>query len=92
MTCTFFGHRDAPPVFPEGIELVPKRFAISFRNRFMVEQSDTVIAYVVSPCGGAAKFTDLALKKEKPSSISRRNPAQKNKGISLSEKRNIPLY
>lgn len=55
----------APTVFPEGIELVPKRFAISFRNRFMVEQSDLVVAYVACPCGGAAKFTDLALKKGK---------------------------
>lgn len=55
----------APTVYPEGIELVPKRFAISFRNRFMVEQSDLVIAYVTCPCGGAAKFTNLALKKGK---------------------------
>lgn len=52
-------------VFPEGIEEVPKRFAINFRNKWMIEQSDTVIAYVKHSFGGAAKFVDLARKKRK---------------------------
>lgn len=52
-------------VFPEGIEKVPKRFAINFRNKWMIERSDTVIAYVKHSFGGAAKFVDLARKKRK---------------------------
>ena len=52
-------------VFPEGIEEVPKRFAINFRNKWMIERSDTVIAYVKHSFGGAAKFVDLARKKRK---------------------------
>lgn len=52
-------------VFPEGIEVVPKRFAINFRNKWMIERSDTVIAYVKHSLGGAAKFVDLARKKGK---------------------------
>lgn len=52
-------------VFPEGIETVPKRFAINFRNKWMIERSDTVIAYVWKTFGGAAKFVDMARKKGK---------------------------
>lgn len=52
-------------VFPEGIEEVPKRFAIVFRNKWMIERSDTVIAYVKHSFGGAAKFVDIARKKRK---------------------------
>lgn len=35
------------------IEHAPKRFAISYRNRWMVDMSDLVIAYVVHDWGGA---------------------------------------
>lgn len=52
-------------VFPEGIEKVPKRFAVNFRNRWMIERSDTVIVYVKHSFGGAANFADLARKKGK---------------------------
>lgn len=53
---------DYPTLFPEGIETAPKRFAIDFRNRFMVRQSDIVVAYVNRDFGGAAKFVDIARK------------------------------
>lgn len=52
-------------VYPEGIESVPKRFAIDFRNKWMVEQSDIVVAYICRSIGGAAKFTDMAKRREK---------------------------
>ena len=52
-------------VFPEGIEEIPKRFAINFRNKWMIEQSDMVIAFVQSSFGGAAKFVEMARKKRK---------------------------
>jgi len=47
-------------IIPEGIETVPKRFAISYRNKWMVEQSDIVITYVARTYGGAAQFKALA--------------------------------
>lgn len=56
---------DYPTLFPEGIETVPKRFAINFRNKFMVEQSDMVISYITRSYGGAVKFVEMAVKKKK---------------------------
>ena len=50
-------------VYPEGIESVPKRFAIDFRNKWMVQQADIVVAYVRHSIGGAAKFTEMAKKR-----------------------------
>ena len=47
-------------LLPEGIETVPKRFAISYRNKWMVEQSDVVVTYVTHSFGGAAQFKALA--------------------------------
>ena len=52
-------------VLPEGIETVPKRFAIDFRNRWMIDHADTVIAYVTHSWGGAAKHLKSAEKKGK---------------------------
>jgi len=49
-------------VFPEGLECVPKKFAIEYRNRWMLKQSDYIVAYVNRPFGGAAKFVELAEK------------------------------
>ncbi len=53
-------------VLPEGIETVPKRFAINYRNRWMIEQSDFVVTYVVHDAGsGAAQFKKQAERKGK---------------------------
>ena len=54
-----------PTIFPEGIEKTPKRFAISFRNRWMPANSDVVVAYVNRSYGGAAQFVELAEKRKK---------------------------
>jgi len=45
------------------LENVPKRFAISRRNRWMVEMADMVIAYVDHDWGGASKTLEYAVKK-----------------------------
>ncbi len=45
------------------LENVPKRFAISRRNKWMIEQASVVIAYVYHNWGGAAKTLDYATKK-----------------------------
>lgn len=50
-------------MYPEGVERVPRRFAISWRNRWMVKRSDVVICYVRHWTGGAAKFVEMAEKK-----------------------------
>ncbi len=52
-------------IFPEGIECVPKRFAINFRNKWLIERSDIVITFVQRSYGGAAKFEKLAENKGK---------------------------
>lgn len=40
-------------IYPEGLELVPQRFAISKRNQWIVKHCDMVIAYVDHHYGGA---------------------------------------
>lgn len=47
-------------IFPEGIEAVPKRFAIDFRNRWIVNHSDIIISYIDHSWGGAAKYVKKA--------------------------------
>lgn len=53
-------------IFPEGIEDVPKRFAINYRNKWMIEQSDFVVTYVTNHiASGAAQFKERAEKRGK---------------------------
>ena len=47
-------------ILPEGIEAAPKRFAISYRNKWMIQQSDMVVTYVTHSFGGAAQFKAMA--------------------------------
>lgn len=56
---------DTETIYPEGLEYTPRRFAISKRNQWMVQQSDYVIAYAEHSIGGAAQFTEYARKKHK---------------------------
>lgn len=52
-------------IYPDGLENTLPKFAIDKRNRWMIEQSDVVIAYVKYIVGGAQKFKELAEKKGK---------------------------
>lgn len=52
-------------LLPEGIETVPKRFAISWCNKWMLRRSDYVVTYVTHSWGGAAQFKALAEKQGK---------------------------
>lgn len=52
-------------IYPEGLENVPPRFAVSYRNKWMLERADVVITYVSRSFGGAAKYKDLAGKRGK---------------------------
>jgi len=47
-------------MLPEGIERVPPRFAISWRNRWMLDHADIVVTYVTHSWGGAAQFAEIA--------------------------------
>jgi uncharacterized phage-like protein YoqJ len=51
-------------LYPE-LENVPPRFAISHRNRYMVERADLVITYICRRRGGAYQTYRHALRKEK---------------------------
>ena len=52
-------------IYPEGLETVPKRFAISWRNKWMIKQSDYVVTYITHSWGGAAQFAEIAERKKK---------------------------
>ena len=52
-------------IYPEGLETVPRRFAIDRRNRWMLKQSDTVVGYVCTSFGGASRYFEMAQKAQK---------------------------
>ena len=52
-------------MLPEGIETVHPRFAISWRNKWMIKQSEYVVTYITRSWGGAAQFTDKAERQKK---------------------------
>lgn len=52
-------------LLPDGIETVPKRFAISWRNKWILRQADCVVTYVTYSWGGAAKFAEMATRQKK---------------------------
>ena len=47
-------------MFPEGLEFAPPRFAISWRNEWMLKRADYVVTYVTHGWGGAAQFAEKA--------------------------------
>ena len=47
-------------MLPEGIESVHPRYAISWRNNWMLQQSDYVVTYITHSWGGAAKYAARA--------------------------------
>lgn len=58
-----FDQRDwSDTMLPEGIERVPPRFAIRWRNRWMLDHADVVVTYITHSWGGAAQFAELAEK------------------------------
>ena len=58
-------YQDDKTIFPEGIEVVPKRFAITYRNEWMVRASDVVVCYIDHSWGGASQFVEMATKQGK---------------------------
>ena len=52
-------------MLPEGIETVHPRYAIEWRNRWMLQRSDFVVTYITHSWGGAAKFAEKAKREGK---------------------------
>ena len=52
-------------MLPEGIETVHPRYAISWRNNWMLQQSDFVVAYITHAWGGAYQQIEKAKCKKK---------------------------
>ena len=52
-------------MLPEGIEEVHPRFAIVWRNKWMLRQADYVVTYVTHSWGGAAQFAEMAVRQQK---------------------------
>ena len=55
----------AETVYPEGLENVHPKYAIAWRNRWMIASADIVICYITHGWGGAARYTGQARKKGK---------------------------
>lgn len=52
-------------MLPEGIESIHPRYAISWRNNWMLKQSDFVVTYITHSWGGAAQFAEKAQRQKK---------------------------
>lgn len=52
-------------LLPEGIEVVHPRYALDFRNRWMLRESQFTICYVHHQWGGAAKYVRMAFRQGK---------------------------
>ena len=55
----------ADTMLPEGIESVHPRYAISWRNNWMLKQSEYVVTYITHSWGGAAQFVAKANRQKK---------------------------
>lgn len=52
-------------MLPEGIESVHPRYAISWRNNWMLKQSDFVVTYITHSHGGTAQYARKAMQARK---------------------------
>lgn len=52
-------------LLPEGIENVHPRYALTWRNKWLVDRSDYVITYVTHPWGGAARYAAMAAQRHR---------------------------
>ena len=52
-------------MLPEGIESVHPHYAISWRNNWMLKQSDYVVTYITRSYGGAVQYAEKAKRQKK---------------------------
>ena len=61
-----FDQRDfSDTMVPEGVETVPPRFAIAWRNKWMLREADYVVTYITHGWGGAAQYAKMAQRQGK---------------------------
>jgi hypothetical protein len=52
-------------MLPEGIESVHPHYAISWRNNWMLKQSNYVVTYITHTWGGAYQYAEKAKRRKK---------------------------
>ena len=53
-------------ILPDGIKSILRRFAITYRNKCLIKQSNHVVTYITNHIGsGAAQFKEFAEKQAK---------------------------
>ena len=55
----------ADTMLPEGIESLHPHYAISWRNNWMLKQSDYVVTYITRSYGGASRYAEKAKRQKK---------------------------
>jgi len=58
----FYSHEET--IYPDGLETVPRRYAIARRNEWMISRADYVVT-CVHQIGGAKQFRELSLRRGK---------------------------
>ena len=56
---------EAETILPDGIEVRPRKYAIDYRNRWLLSQSEVVVCYITRSFGGASKYVEIAGKQGK---------------------------
>ncbi len=46
-------------IFPKGLENIPKKYAVAYRNRWMIQRSDCAVVYVNKRFEDSAKFKKI---------------------------------
>ena len=54
-----------PTLIPETVERAPKRFAMSYRNRWMINECDLAVVYYYDVTGNTRKHVDMLERKKK---------------------------
>ncbi|MBO5873043.1 MAG: hypothetical protein J6Q56_02425 [Clostridia bacterium] len=55
-----FFAKDPKSIYPEELAFVHKKYAINYRNNYLIDKSDFFITYITHSYGGAAKFANKA--------------------------------
>lgn len=56
-------YSESETCYPEGLEMAPMRFAISYRNKWMVNNSQYIVSYVKTKYGGSYQTLQYAKRK-----------------------------
>ena len=64
--------------YPQGMEYVPRKFAIASANRRMIDECDYLVAFVWRPASNAREFLEYARRCEKKGLIRVENLGERN--------------